>query len=613
MSTSFWKREILMKLRNVNKTYHNQKTTIDALHSIDLDFSTTGIVILIGESGCGKTTLLNCIAKEMAFTGTIEDIPNFDYLTQDFRLIEDLSFFENLYLVSKNKKRISEYLDMFELSVQENKKVKYLSNGQKKRVQCIRALLHKPGMLLCDEPTASLDRENCEVIMDALKKLSNKMLIILSTHDEELLAYADRIIQMQKGTIVSDRIIHTMPQLQNGLPMKRHALFTTCELSVKRICSRFWDSIMHILCFLLSILMLFCGIDLYIYVNKQSAYANVFKNGQNLIVSVPNSSEYTTETYSSGYTKLYSNLTVEDLFSVNQIREVIGQNPEIIGVESFNSAQYKQDDALEENDLKAYYAIRIHNEESIRDLEVPAKPLESPFMVSNAYDASSLSSNDQYWDAYANYPDYRIQAFDITNGYQDLPLICGKMPKQGVVLSENAADMYMRLNGYTDYDQILGKKLKIALVGMQNGYKNLFKDESQTVITYADTAEPEGFWFDTVDVVIDGVSSVENAYCTMVFFGEEYGNDPIFQHYVKDLQYVKFQYVRFIVKPGSDYAALAKKINDAFHKPNVKVMQYQGQGVGKDQKFYQSPLGFGLYGVAFFLHGCAFTSVMVLV
>lgn len=280
---------------------------------------------------------------------------------------------------------------------------------------------------------------------------------------------------MEQGKIVSDCMIHDTHPLTNGMPIKRHALLTTCELAAKRICSRFWESVLRVFCFTISILMFFCVIDLYIHVNKQSSYANVFENGQNLIVSVPNSSEYTTETYFSGYTKLYSNLTVEDLFTVDQIREVIEQNPEIIGVESFNSAQYKQDDALEyaleENDLKAYNAIRIHDPESIRDLEVPAKPLESPFMVSNVYDATSLSSDEQYLNVYANYPDYRIQAFDITNGYQDLPLLCGEMPKKGVVLSENAADMYMHLNGYTNYDQILGKKMKIGLVGMQQNRK----------------------------------------------------------------------------------------------------------------------------------------------
>ena len=69
---------IYMKLRNVRKTYHNQNNDVEALKGISLDLNNNGITVILGSSGCGKTTLLNCIASKETYEGTIEDVPSFD-------------------------------------------------------------------------------------------------------------------------------------------------------------------------------------------------------------------------------------------------------------------------------------------------------------------------------------------------------------------------------------------------------------------------------------------------------------------------------------------------------------------------------------------------------
>ena len=149
-----------MKLRNIRKTYHNRNNDVQALKGISLDLDTNGITVILGPSGCGKTTLMNIIAGRSDYEGTIENVPEYDYLTQQFNLFEDMTVVDNLLLVSDDMNDIDHYLNEFSLVDQKNRKVKKLSNGQKKRVQFIRALLHKPGLLLCDEPTAALDHYN---------------------------------------------------------------------------------------------------------------------------------------------------------------------------------------------------------------------------------------------------------------------------------------------------------------------------------------------------------------------------------------------------------------------------------------------------------------------
>lgn len=592
-----------MKLDNIRKTYHNKNNTVEALKGISLDLSDNGITVILGPSGCGKTTLMNIIAGRLSYEGTISDIPNFDYLTQDFNLFENMSVLDNLTFVSKNMKRINSLLDEFEMSEFKNRKVKKLSNGQKKRVQFIRALLHKPGLLLCDEPTAALDHDNTVTLMKELKKLSSSIQIILVTHDIALAEeYADRIITMDQGTVVKDEVIHECSKATSGKSIKHHALKSTFTFSLKRLSSQIADSLSSVLLSVLCILTCFGVVNLRNNVSSQSDYASTFKNAENMIVSVPH--ETVKEGMNSsftGYYRLYTGLTVDDYFKYTDVKKVVEEHPEIIGVESFNSAQYKQDTDLEyakiDSDLNAFYSVQItnRNQDYASVLNQPIFPLEIPFIIKNDY-SPALDDEDQGFYVSNYYTPYRIQAFDLTNNYQDLPLLCGTLPtNDDVILSKTAADMYMEINGYSSYEEIIDKPIKIGIRGYNNSYK--LYDNDPTYTYEYEKGEPEGYYFDTININIAAVSSVENDFCSMIFFNCGFGNNPIYKHYVKDLDYVSFQYVRFLTEPGTDYEALAEEINKEFNKPNVTIMQYKGQGLGKERKFYQSPAGFMIYGV----------------
>ena len=573
-----------MKLRNIRKTYHNRNNDVQALKGISLDLDTNGITVILGPSGCGKTTLMNIIAGRSDYEGTIENVPEYDYLTQQFNLFEDMTVMDNLLLVSDDMNDIDHYLNEFSLVDQKNRKVKKLSNGQKKRVQFIRALLHKPGLLLCDEPTAALDHDNAVLLMEEMKKLSDRIQIILVTHDILLSKqYADRIITMEQGVVIRDEIIHEKQESHAGNRMKKRNLKDTAVLSVKNMVSRLPHTCSQILLSTISIFSLFVFCNLYGNVSKQSNYSETFANGENMIVSVPQQTTSSAGENISGYRVKYTGMTTEDLFSYDEIVQAVKDHPQIIAVEAFNSRQYvSETDAYNDLeyqrmkmfDLNAYGAVSD-------DMSWAAdRPVDSPVLIpSNSLSVTEAGERTYLYTELVKTS--RIQVFDLANGYQDLPLICGSIPEDdSVIIDQNTADLIMKNEGYDSYEQLIGKTMILGTCYYRNQYE----------FTPQQLYEP-------IEVRIAAVAGIHNDLIRMVFFNNGIANNPLFDAVVQDLQQVRLDYVRFIVQPGSDYAAIAESLDAFFHKPNVDVTVYQGKGLGKEHAFYQSPSGLLIYGI----------------
>ncbi len=221
----------MLKLKSIKKDYQTGDTVVEALKGIDLEFRTNEFVSILGQSGCGKTTLLNIIGGLDQYTSgdliingkSTKDFKDRDWDTyrnhsigfvfQSYNLIPHQSVLQNVELalslsgVSKTerKKRAKEALEKVGLGDQLKKKPSEMSGGQMQRVAIARAIVNNPDIILADEPTGALDTETSVQVMDILKEISKDRLVIMVTHNPELAEkYSTRIIRMLDGIVTGD-------------------------------------------------------------------------------------------------------------------------------------------------------------------------------------------------------------------------------------------------------------------------------------------------------------------------------------------------------------------------------------------------------------------------
>lgn len=210
----------LLEIKNVTKSFKDQVV----LNDVSLVFPRTGLVIIKGESGSGKSTLLKCILGIIKIDrGSIlykgKKIKSFNhfrnlhtgYVFQNYSLISFLNPKENIELGLKK-----ENLDVNEISKRVNiyeklgQNVKTLSGGEKQRIALGRALSGNPEILLCDEPTGSLDKENALSIMQLLKEISKERLVIVVTHNEEHVSlFSDVVMEVKNGKVFVNKEVES--------------------------------------------------------------------------------------------------------------------------------------------------------------------------------------------------------------------------------------------------------------------------------------------------------------------------------------------------------------------------------------------------------------------
>ena len=225
----------MLKLQNVDKYFYRRKS--NQIHVIDdttLEFGESGLTALLGPSGCGKTTLLNVIGgldkpdrgqiyvngqKLTGRTaGTVDKIRNLNigYIFQNYNLIDSMTVFDNVAMVLrmvgiKDKEEIRQKvdyaLDLVGMYRYRKRYADMLSGGERQRVGIARAIVKDPSIIIADEPTGNLDSANTLEVMNIIKAISREKLVILVTHEENLAEfYADRIIRLRDGRVVSDEI-----------------------------------------------------------------------------------------------------------------------------------------------------------------------------------------------------------------------------------------------------------------------------------------------------------------------------------------------------------------------------------------------------------------------
>ena len=225
----------MIKITNLNKYFYYKKSNqIHVVNNTSITFPQTGLVTILGESGCGKTTLLNILGGLDDFrSGTIEydgiEINKYNsrkidkirnekigYIFQNYLLLQQRTVYDNLFLLlnmydltkEEKEERIDYVLKAVGMMRYKKKNVSELSGGQQQRVAIARALIKSPSLILADEPTGNLDEKNTIQIMNIIKKISKNTLVILVSHEKSIAtSYSDYVIEISDGKIINEKSV----------------------------------------------------------------------------------------------------------------------------------------------------------------------------------------------------------------------------------------------------------------------------------------------------------------------------------------------------------------------------------------------------------------------
>ena len=219
----------MIMLKGIEKTSCGKEIKTKVLKGVDLSISKGEFVCIFGESGSGKSTLLNILGLlDDATIGTYKldgvDIRKLSkkesafirnqkigFVFQAYHLIPELNALENLVVPlgyagmrKKEREKIAyELLTEFGIDDLEKKHVSQMSGGEQQRIAIMRAIINKPQILLADEPTGNLDKENSQTIMNLFERLNKQgMTIVMVTHDTSLAKYGTRVVRVEDGRII---------------------------------------------------------------------------------------------------------------------------------------------------------------------------------------------------------------------------------------------------------------------------------------------------------------------------------------------------------------------------------------------------------------------------
>ncbi|MDD5133105.1 MAG: ABC transporter ATP-binding protein [Candidatus Nanoarchaeia archaeon] len=223
----------MMKVKNLIKVYNPETIPVHAVNGISFEIEKGDFVAIIGASGSGKSTLLHMlglldlptkgeytinnlnIVKLPEEEKTLYRLLQIGYVFQEYALVEEMTALGNvsipLIMQGKSKKEAEklakEALDIVGLRGMYNRTEDQLSGGERQRVAIARAIVAKPKILFADEPCANLDSKTSEQVLEVFKKLNHelKLTIIMVTHEEWHIKYADRVIKLRDGVIEYDK------------------------------------------------------------------------------------------------------------------------------------------------------------------------------------------------------------------------------------------------------------------------------------------------------------------------------------------------------------------------------------------------------------------------
>lgn len=217
--------KVLMRMHNITRTYQMGQVKVEALKETSLDIYEGELLIILGPSGSGKSTLLNIMGgMDLPTSGGVffagQDLSRagegeltryrrneVGFIFQFFNLIADLTARENIELAAdlvENPLPIDEVIQDIDISPVKDNFPSQMSGGQQQRVSIARAVAKNPRLLLCDEPTGSLDFETGKLVLSQLSRISRERgsTVVIVTHNTPIAQMGDRVIRMRSGRIV---------------------------------------------------------------------------------------------------------------------------------------------------------------------------------------------------------------------------------------------------------------------------------------------------------------------------------------------------------------------------------------------------------------------------
>ena len=505
----------MLKLENIKKDYVTGDTTVHALKGVSIEFRKNEFVSILGQSGCGKTTLLNIIGGLDNYTdGDLiingkstktfkdRDWDNYrnhsvGFIFQSYNLIPHQSVLSNVELaltlsgVSKaeRRKRATEALEKVGLADQLNKKPNEMSGGQMQRVAIARALVNNPEILLADEPTGALDSETSIQIMDLLKEIAKDRLVIMVTHNPELAKqYSTRIVRLLDGNIIDDSCPYSSENesYEDEGNKKRPSMsfFTALSLSLNNLMTKkartfltaFAGSIGIIGIAL--ILSLSSGVNAYIASVEEETLSSypitIEQTGMdisNLVTDLMDEAEVKTETESEP-DRIYSNNIMTDMMST-MVNGLSSNNLSLLKKHIEKTTEFKENSSEIEYEYST--VMNIYTEDGKR--VNPNTVLSTIFgggesESSSKVTAMSSFTNTEVWNRLFDNTELLKKQYDI---------VAGHMPKNynEIVL---VVDKNNRISDYTLYS--LGLKDSAELEEMMKKAQAGEKIEATEEVSY---------------------------------------------------------------------------------------------------------------------------------
>ena len=517
----------MLQLKNITKDYISGDSTVHALKGISINFRKSEFVSILGQSGCGKTTLLNIIGGLDRYTSgdliingkSTKQFKDKDwdayrnysigFVFQSYNLIPHQTILSNVELaltisgVSKKERRerAIKALEDVGLKEQIHKKPNQLSGGQMQRVAIARALVNNPDIILADEPTGALDTKTSVQIMEILKEISKNKLIIMVTHNPELAEkYSSRIIKILDGVITDDSNPYEQeinPQTDKIKRRTSMKFFTAFRLSLNNLMTKKGRTILTSFAGSIGIigiaLILSISNGVQNYINKVeeetlSSYPITIQEStvdmSSMIQNLMGESSESSENHEDG--KIYSTDIMNEMISTLSSK-----------MESNNLKELKQYIETTENDIKNYsnaiqynynLNLNLYKEDTTNGV-VKVNPstvmnalgmgdmieAQQNSSLSNMFGTTSMSmSNTDVWQEMLDNEELLHSQYDV---------IAGTWPKayNEVVLIVNDDN---EISDYTLYSLGLKdqKELEEKWKAVQNGEE--IQEEEQTSYTY---------------------------------------------------------------------------------------------------------------------------------